>query len=61
MYRAIPGMGNKYLTKKWEEQKKQKNYKKLKNVKSLVDLSAPSSYTITKKNSKRDQIVECKD
>lgn len=58
MYRAIPGMGNKYLTKKWEEEKLSKSRKKLKNVKSQVDLSSPNSYYITKKNSKRDQIVE---
>lgn len=53
-------MGNKYLQKKWEEEKRNKNHKKLKNVKSLVDLSAPSSYLISKKNSKRDQLVESK-
>lgn len=34
MHRAIPGMGNKYLQKKWEEEKQKTNKKNLKNVKS---------------------------
>ena len=53
-------MGNKFLTKKWEETKKKANTKKLKNVRSQVDLSAPSSYAATKKFSKKDQLVEGK-
>lgn len=53
-------MGNKFLQRKWEEEKHKLNQKKLKNVRSQVDLSQPSSYHITKKNSKRDMIVESK-
>ena len=53
-------MGNKYLQRKWEEEKHKLNKKKLKNVRSQVDLSQPSTYHITKKNSKRDQLVESK-
>mmetsp|Transcript_25639 Transcript_25639/g.25444 ORF Transcript_25639/g.25444 Transcript_25639/m.25444 type:complete len:129 (+) Transcript_25639:32-418(+) len=58
MHRAIPGSGNKFLTKKWEEKRKMVDNKKLKNVRSQVDLSAPSSYGLTKKAAKRDQLVE---
>jgi hypothetical protein len=54
MHRAIPGMGNKFLTKKWEQEKSSKNRKKLKNVKSQIDLSAPATIDLTKKNTKRD-------
>jgi hypothetical protein len=60
MYRAIPGMGNKFLTKKWEEEKSSKNRKKLKNVKSQIDLSSPDTYDLTKKNTKRDNNGEGK-
>jgi len=50
MHRAIPGMGNKYLQRKWEEEKNQQQKKNLKNVRSCLDVAAPSTYYITKKN-----------
>ena len=58
MYRAIPGVGNKTLQKKWTEENQIKNQTKLKKIKSRVDLKEPTTLNITKKGSKRDQLVE---
>lgn len=58
MYRAIPGAGNKTLQKKWESKMHELNQQKLKKVKSRIDFAEPNSYNITKKNSKRDQVLE---
>ena len=44
MDRAIPGVGNKYLQKKWQKQKQQKEARKLKGVKSLVNIEQPTKY-----------------
>ena len=60
MYRAIPGVGNKNLTKKWVEVNQQINQNKLKKVKSRVDISEPMAYNMTKKGSKRDLLIESK-
>ena len=58
MHRAIPGVGNKTLQKKWTEANQQLNQSKLKKIKSRVDLAVPTTFGITKKGSKRDQLVE---
>ena len=58
MHRAIPGVGNKTLQKKWEQENQVKNQSKLKKIKSIVDIKEPATYKITKRGSKRDQLVE---
>ena len=48
MHREIKGVGNKNLTKKWQEANQQINQTKLKKVRSRIDVSEPIAYNIAK-------------
>lgn len=57
MDRAIPGVGNKYLQSKWENEKRQKEIQKLRQVKSLVDIKNPTKFKHLSQGGKLDFFI----
>jgi hypothetical protein len=52
MYRAIP-IGNKLLSKKWQDKEKEIHKSKLREIKATVQISEPAQFRHLKKKLKK--------
>lgn len=57
MHRAIP-VGNKLLSKRWEEYNHSMHKKRVRKMRSVIDRSKPSKFTHLKYKAKKEQMLE---
>ena len=57
MHRALP-VGNKILTKRWQDRDKEIHKRKLRDVKPSIDSRCPVRFRHISKKAKKEQILE---
>ena len=59
MYRALP-VGNKLLSRKWNDKEKEIHMRKLREMKATLDIKEPNKFRHLKKKLKKTQMLEGK-